>query len=104
MALRSKKVPGNQQTIAAEVISSSFATIITQNYKGLPVALPYCLCLLPTFLPYHSDLVFKTVTHEHEDGNVVFNWKRNRLFNHTACLVLYHMCMEVGELVNSRVI
>uniref|UniRef100_A0A8V0Z377 DNA topoisomerase n=1 Tax=Gallus gallus TaxID=9031 RepID=A0A8V0Z377_CHICK len=34
------------------------------------------------------------VTHDHEDGNVVFNWKRNRLFNHTACLVLYHMCME----------
>lgn len=53
MALRRKKVPGNQQTIAAEVISSSFATIIMQNYKGLPVALPYCLCLLPTFLPYH---------------------------------------------------
>ncbi|XP_074866357.1 DNA topoisomerase 3-alpha [Carettochelys insculpta] len=34
------------------------------------------------------------VTHEHEDGTVDFNWKRNRLFNHTACLVLYHMCME----------
>ncbi|XP_067162434.1 DNA topoisomerase 3-alpha isoform X3 [Apteryx mantelli] len=34
------------------------------------------------------------VTHEHEDSTVVFNWKRNRLFNHTACLVLYHMCME----------
>ncbi|KAG8549824.1 hypothetical protein GDO81_019626 [Engystomops pustulosus] len=34
------------------------------------------------------------VTHEHEDGNVEFNWKRNRLFNHTACLVLYQMCME----------
>ncbi|XP_038274936.1 DNA topoisomerase 3-alpha isoform X1 [Dermochelys coriacea] len=34
------------------------------------------------------------VTHEHEDGMVDFNWKRNRLFNHTACLVLYHMCME----------
>ncbi|NWY02920.1 TOP3A topoisomerase, partial [Nothoprocta ornata] len=34
------------------------------------------------------------VTHEHEDNTVVFNWKRNRLFNHTACLVLYHMCME----------
>uniref|UniRef100_A0A8C0B338 DNA topoisomerase n=1 Tax=Buteo japonicus TaxID=224669 RepID=A0A8C0B338_9AVES len=34
------------------------------------------------------------VTHDHEDGSVVFNWKRNRLFNHTACLVLYHMCME----------
>ncbi|NXM23962.1 TOP3A topoisomerase, partial [Oxyruncus cristatus] len=34
------------------------------------------------------------VTHDHEDGNVAFNWKRNRLFNHTACLVLYQMCME----------
>lgn len=95
---------GNQQTIAAEVIPSSFAMIITQNYEGLPVALPFCPCLLATLLLYHSDLVFKTVTHEHEDGNVVFNWKRNRLFNHTACLVLYHMCMEVGKLVNSRVI
>ncbi|KFP89839.1 DNA topoisomerase 3-alpha, partial [Apaloderma vittatum] len=34
------------------------------------------------------------VTHDHEDGSVVFNWKRNRLFNHTACLVLYQICME----------
>ncbi|XP_075686737.1 DNA topoisomerase 3-alpha isoform X1 [Rhinoderma darwinii] len=34
------------------------------------------------------------VTHEHEDGAVEFNWKRNRLFNHTACLVLYQICME----------
>ncbi|XP_037663946.1 DNA topoisomerase 3-alpha isoform X2 [Choloepus didactylus] len=34
------------------------------------------------------------VTHEHEDGIVEFNWKRHRLFNHTACLVLYQMCME----------
>ncbi|XP_063791016.1 DNA topoisomerase 3-alpha [Pseudophryne corroboree] len=34
------------------------------------------------------------VTHEHEDGTVEFNWKRNRLFNHTACLVLYQICME----------
>uniref|UniRef100_A0A8C3V8W9 DNA topoisomerase n=1 Tax=Catharus ustulatus TaxID=91951 RepID=A0A8C3V8W9_CATUS len=34
------------------------------------------------------------VTHDHEDGSVIFNWKRNRLFNHTACLVLYQMCME----------
>ncbi|XP_035745019.1 DNA topoisomerase 3-alpha isoform X2 [Egretta garzetta] len=34
------------------------------------------------------------VTHDHEEGSVVFNWKRNRLFNHTACLVLYQMCME----------
>uniref|UniRef100_A0A6I8MZG0 DNA topoisomerase n=1 Tax=Ornithorhynchus anatinus TaxID=9258 RepID=A0A6I8MZG0_ORNAN len=34
------------------------------------------------------------VTHEHEDCLVEFNWKRHRLFNHTACLVLYQMCIE----------
>ncbi|XP_005402336.1 PREDICTED: DNA topoisomerase 3-alpha isoform X2 [Chinchilla lanigera] len=34
------------------------------------------------------------VTHDHEDGVVDFNWKRHRLFNHTACLVLYQLCME----------
>ncbi|XP_056391516.1 DNA topoisomerase 3-alpha [Hyla sarda] len=34
------------------------------------------------------------VTHEHEEGTVEFNWKRNRLFHHTACLVLYQICME----------
>ncbi|XP_058531654.1 DNA topoisomerase 3-alpha [Ochotona princeps] len=34
------------------------------------------------------------VTHDHEDGVVEFHWKRHRLFNHTACLVLYQLCME----------
>lgn len=34
------------------------------------------------------------VTHNHRDGTVEFNWKRHRLFNHTACLVLYQLCME----------
>nr|XP_025719870.1 DNA topoisomerase 3-alpha [Callorhinus ursinus] len=34
------------------------------------------------------------VTHDHTDGVVDFNWKRHRLFNHTACLVLYQLCME----------
>ncbi|KAM3826915.1 DNA topoisomerase 3-alpha isoform 1-T1 [Vipera latastei] len=34
------------------------------------------------------------VTHDHEEGTVDFSWKRHRLFNHTACLVLYQMCME----------
>nr|XP_020443489.1 DNA topoisomerase 3-alpha isoform X1 [Monopterus albus] len=34
------------------------------------------------------------VVHEGEDGTVEFSWKRNRLFNHTACLVLYQICME----------
>uniref|UniRef100_G1SQY7 DNA topoisomerase n=1 Tax=Oryctolagus cuniculus TaxID=9986 RepID=G1SQY7_RABIT len=34
------------------------------------------------------------VTHAHRDGVVEFHWKRHRLFNHTACLVLYQLCME----------
>ncbi|EAW55646.1 DNA topoisomerase III alpha [Homo sapiens] len=34
------------------------------------------------------------VTHDHKDGIVEFNWKRHRLFNHTACLVLYQLCVE----------
>ncbi|XP_032472470.1 DNA topoisomerase 3-alpha isoform X2 [Phocoena sinus] len=34
------------------------------------------------------------VTHDHRDGAVEFSWKRHRLFNHTACLVLYQLCME----------
>ncbi|XP_036749887.2 DNA topoisomerase 3-alpha isoform X5 [Manis pentadactyla] len=37
------------------------------------------------------------VTHDHKDGVVEFNWKRHRLFNHTACLVLYQLCMEGDE-------
>lgn len=34
------------------------------------------------------------VTHFYEDMTVDFSWKRNRLFHHTACLVLYQICME----------
>ncbi|KAG9343025.1 hypothetical protein JZ751_015243 [Albula glossodonta] len=34
------------------------------------------------------------VTHEVEEDEVEFSWKRHRLFNHTACLVLYQICME----------
>ncbi|KAK2894107.1 DNA topoisomerase 3-alpha isoform X2 [Channa argus] len=34
------------------------------------------------------------VLHEFEQDLVEFSWKRNRLFNHTACLVLYQICME----------
>ncbi|XP_032443756.1 DNA topoisomerase 3-alpha isoform X1 [Xiphophorus hellerii] len=34
------------------------------------------------------------VLHEVEDDSVEFSWKRNRLFHHTACLVLYQICME----------
>uniref|UniRef100_A0A8D0BPZ8 DNA topoisomerase n=1 Tax=Salvator merianae TaxID=96440 RepID=A0A8D0BPZ8_SALMN len=42
------------------------------------------------------------VVHDHKEGAVDFNWKRNRLFNHTACLVLYQMCMEELEKLASR--
>uniref|UniRef100_A0A3Q3VNE3 DNA topoisomerase n=1 Tax=Mola mola TaxID=94237 RepID=A0A3Q3VNE3_MOLML len=34
------------------------------------------------------------VLHEVNEDFVEFSWKRNRLFNHTACLVLYQICME----------
>ncbi|XP_061605462.1 DNA topoisomerase 3-alpha [Phyllopteryx taeniolatus] len=34
------------------------------------------------------------VLHEVEEDTVEFGWKRHRLFNHTACLVLYQICME----------
>ncbi|XP_038165343.1 DNA topoisomerase 3-alpha [Cyprinodon tularosa] len=34
------------------------------------------------------------VLHELEEDSVEFSWKRNRLFHHTACLVLYQICME----------
>ncbi|XP_030646362.1 DNA topoisomerase 3-alpha [Chanos chanos] len=34
------------------------------------------------------------VVHETGEESVEFNWKRHRLFNHTACLVLYQICME----------
>uniref|UniRef100_A0A087Y9R3 DNA topoisomerase n=1 Tax=Poecilia formosa TaxID=48698 RepID=A0A087Y9R3_POEFO len=34
------------------------------------------------------------VLHQVEEDSVEFSWKRNRLFHHTACLVLYQICME----------
>ncbi|XP_041673326.1 DNA topoisomerase 3-alpha [Cheilinus undulatus] len=34
------------------------------------------------------------VLHEWAEDTVEFSWKRNRLFHHTACLVLYQICME----------
>ncbi|XP_078229244.1 DNA topoisomerase 3-alpha isoform X3 [Callithrix jacchus] len=41
-----------------------------------------------------QELDLRIVTHDHKDGIVEFSWKRHRLFNHTACLVLYQLCME----------
>ncbi|XP_035205425.1 DNA topoisomerase 3-alpha-like, partial [Stegodyphus dumicola] len=34
------------------------------------------------------------VTHKKDDTVTEFSWKRGRLFDHTACLVLYQMCLE----------
>ncbi|KAK2111038.1 DNA topoisomerase 3-alpha [Saguinus oedipus] len=42
------------------------------------------------------------VTHDHKDGIVEFSWKRHRLFNHTACLVLYQLCMELQAALNGH--
>lgn len=85
---------------AAEVVSSSSATTTERSWK---VSKFLCGISILWFLCQLALLSF-TVTHDHEDGSVVFNWKRNRLFSHTACLVLYQMCMEVGKLVNSCII
>ncbi|XP_068192543.1 DNA topoisomerase 3-alpha [Antennarius striatus] len=47
---------------------------------------------IQSFIP---EIFYKiTVLHEMEEDVVEFSWKRNRLFNHTACLVLYQICME----------
>ena len=54
-----------------------------------------CNSLLSSFLLFCVS-VFVSVLHEVEEDTVEFSWKRNRLFNHTACLVLYQICMEVG--------
>ncbi|GBM94073.1 DNA topoisomerase 3-alpha [Araneus ventricosus] len=34
------------------------------------------------------------VTHKREDVTTDFSWKRGRLFDHTACLALYQLCLE----------
>lgn len=51
--------------------------------------------VLKGYSPLSFVSLFASVIHEVEEDCVEFNWKRNRLFNHTACLVLYQICMEV---------
>uniref|UniRef100_A0A8B9L0I2 DNA topoisomerase n=1 Tax=Astyanax mexicanus TaxID=7994 RepID=A0A8B9L0I2_ASTMX len=48
---------------------------------------------IQAFIP-ETFFKIKVVHEPSEDECVEFSWKRNRLFNHTACLVLYQMCME----------
>lgn len=57
--------------------------------QALPAPRLHCLC----FFFFCS--FFLPVLHEVDEDTVEFSWKRNRLFNHTACLVLYQICMEV---------
>ncbi|XP_017309955.1 DNA topoisomerase 3-alpha isoform X1 [Ictalurus punctatus] len=48
---------------------------------------------IQAFIP-ENFFKIKVVHEPNEEESVEFSWKRHRLFNHTACLVLYHMCME----------
>ncbi|KAF5899285.1 DNA topoisomerase 3-alpha [Clarias magur] len=48
---------------------------------------------IQAFIP-ENFFKIKVVHEPNEEESVEFSWKRHRLFNHTACLVLYHICME----------
>ncbi|TRY65801.1 hypothetical protein DNTS_024082 [Danionella cerebrum] len=48
---------------------------------------------IQSFVP-ETFFKIKVVHEPNEEESVEFSWKRNRLFSHTACLVLYQMCME----------
>lgn len=74
-----------------------FCGLIFLKNKNLAV---YQRCVLFLY-PLSTVLFFlPPVVHEpSEDESVEFSWKRHRLFNHTACLVLYHMCMEVSNIL-----
>ncbi|XP_051569913.1 DNA topoisomerase 3-alpha-like isoform X2 [Myxocyprinus asiaticus] len=48
---------------------------------------------IQAFIP-ETFFKIKVVHEPNEEESVEFSWKRHRLFNHTACLVLYQMCME----------
>ncbi|TSK31307.1 DNA topoisomerase 3-alpha [Bagarius yarrelli] len=48
---------------------------------------------IQAFIP-ETFFKIKVVHEPNEEESVEFSWKRHRLFNHAACLVIYHMCME----------
>ncbi|XP_076865277.1 DNA topoisomerase 3-alpha [Brachyhypopomus gauderio] len=48
---------------------------------------------IQAFIP-ETFFKIKVVHEPTEEESVEFSWKRHRLFSHTACLVLYQMCME----------
>nr|XP_057906442.1 DNA topoisomerase 3-alpha isoform X2 [Doryrhamphus excisus] len=74
------------QSLANQLISygsCQFPTLgfVVERFKAIQAFIP--------------EIFYKIkVLHEVEEDTVEFGWKRNRLFNHTACLVLYQICME----------
>ncbi|XP_054616121.1 DNA topoisomerase 3-alpha isoform X2 [Dunckerocampus dactyliophorus] len=74
------------QSLANQLISygsCQFPTLgfVVERFKAIQAFIP--------------EIFYKIkVVHEVEEETVEFGWERNRLFNHTACLVLYQICME----------
>ncbi|KAJ8065608.1 hypothetical protein OCU04_006284 [Sclerotinia nivalis] len=90
-------------------IGYAFTRFQTTNLQKLggPLAdkmLSYGSCQFPT-LGFVVDRYFKVknfvpepfwsikVTHSREDMNVIFNWKRNRLFDRAVVIILFERCL-----------
>ncbi|XP_077591384.1 DNA topoisomerase 3-alpha [Stigmatopora nigra] len=74
------------QSLANQLISygsCQFPTLgfVVERFKAIQAFIPETFYKIKVF-------------HEVEEDTVEFGWKRYRLFNHTACLVLYQICME----------
>ncbi|KAB5531012.1 hypothetical protein PHYPO_G00135980 [Pangasianodon hypophthalmus] len=63
-------------------IGAAFTRFQTLRFKAIQAFIP------------ENFFKIKVVHEPSEEELVEFSWKRHRLFNHTACLVLYQMCME----------
>ncbi|XP_026878009.1 DNA topoisomerase 3-alpha [Electrophorus electricus] len=83
--LRLQKIfPGSLSNQLISYGSCQFPTLgfVVERFKAIQAFIP------ETFFK------IKVVHEPSEEESVEFGWKRHRLFNHTACLVLYQMCME----------
>ncbi|GFR23680.1 DNA topoisomerase 3-alpha [Trichonephila clavata] len=82
--LRLKKVfPGVLANQLISYGSCQFPTLgfVVERYKQVQAFIPEAFWKL-------------RVTHKKDDITTDFTWKRGRLFDHTACLVLYQICLE----------
>ncbi|GFT86693.1 DNA topoisomerase 3-alpha [Trichonephila clavipes] len=82
--LRLKKVfPGVLANQLISYGSCQFPTLgfVVERYKQVQAFIPEAFWKL-------------RVTHKKNDVTTDFTWKRGRLFDHTACLVLYQICLE----------